>query len=91
MDIYFPKFKLDQKYQMDQLLQDLGIIDLFTNKADLSHLTDQRNIKISQVTIIACLIPSNLFKLFLPHVAYCIHNRDQMYQYIPVGWAQLGY
>ncbi|XP_053142052.1 protein Z-dependent protease inhibitor [Hemicordylus capensis] len=49
MDIYFPKFRLDQKYHMDQLLQDLGIKDVFSYKADLSHLTDQKYVKVSQV------------------------------------------
>ncbi|XP_042310745.1 protein Z-dependent protease inhibitor [Sceloporus undulatus] len=49
MDIYFPKFKLDQSYHIEELLQDMGIKDLFSYKADLSHLTDQRYVKISQV------------------------------------------
>ncbi|KAH0620398.1 hypothetical protein JD844_020806 [Phrynosoma platyrhinos] len=49
MDIYFPKFKLDQSYQIEELLQDMGIKDLFSFKADLSHLTDQRYMKISKV------------------------------------------
>ncbi|XP_074854838.1 protein Z-dependent protease inhibitor [Carettochelys insculpta] len=49
MDIFFPKFKLDQKYQMHELLRGLGIINLFTNKADLSQLTDQRFVKVSQI------------------------------------------
>nr|XP_056707809.1 uncharacterized protein LOC130479427 [Euleptes europaea] len=49
IDMYFPKFKLDQKYYMHQLLQDLGIKDLFSNKADLSLLTDQTYVKVSQV------------------------------------------
>ncbi|XP_015743924.1 protein Z-dependent protease inhibitor [Python bivittatus] len=49
MDIYFPRFKLDQTYHMDQLLQDLGIKDLFSYKADLRHLSNQRFIKISQI------------------------------------------
>ncbi|XP_048342163.1 protein Z-dependent protease inhibitor [Sphaerodactylus townsendi] len=49
IDMYFPKFKLDQKYYMHQLLQDLGIKDLFSNKADLSLLTDQIHTKVSQV------------------------------------------
>lgn len=49
MDIYFPSFKLDQTYHMDQLLQDLGIKDLFSYKADLSHLTNHKFVKISQV------------------------------------------
>ncbi|KAG8126455.1 hypothetical protein E2320_021562 [Naja naja] len=48
-DIYFPSFKLDQTYHMDQLLQDLGIKDLFSYKADLSHLTDHKFVKISQI------------------------------------------
>uniref|UniRef100_A0A6J0VCU2 Protein Z-dependent protease inhibitor n=1 Tax=Pogona vitticeps TaxID=103695 RepID=A0A6J0VCU2_9SAUR len=48
-DIYFPKFKLDQTYHMDRLLQDLGIKDLFSYKADLSQLTDERYVKLSQV------------------------------------------
>ncbi|XP_077179679.1 protein Z-dependent protease inhibitor [Paroedura picta] len=55
IDIYFPKFKLDQKYYMHQLLQDLGIKDLFSNKANLSLLTDQTRIKVSQVLQRACI------------------------------------
>ncbi|XP_060118312.1 uncharacterized protein LOC132589564 [Heteronotia binoei] len=54
-DIYFPKFKLDQKYYMHQLLKDLGIKDLFSNQADLSLLTDQTHIKVSQVLQRACI------------------------------------
>ncbi|XP_067403135.1 protein Z-dependent protease inhibitor isoform X2 [Emydura macquarii macquarii] len=49
MDIFFPKFKLDQKYQMHGLLQALGIKNLFTSKADLSELTNQRNVKVSKI------------------------------------------
>uniref|UniRef100_A0A8C6IPL3 Uncharacterized protein n=1 Tax=Melopsittacus undulatus TaxID=13146 RepID=A0A8C6IPL3_MELUD len=41
MDISFPKFKLEQKYKMKKLLNALGIKNLFTRSADLSHLTDQ--------------------------------------------------
>ncbi|KAM9149049.1 protein Z-dependent protease inhibitor [Pangshura tecta] len=49
MDIFFPKFKLDQKYQMHELLHALGIQNLFTRKADLSQLTDQRFVKVSKI------------------------------------------
>ncbi|XP_008105388.1 protein Z-dependent protease inhibitor [Anolis carolinensis] len=48
-DIYFPKFKLDQSYHVEELLQDMGIKDLFSYKADLGHLSNQRFMKISQV------------------------------------------
>ncbi|NXD71857.1 ZPI inhibitor, partial [Eolophus roseicapillus] len=48
MDISFPKFKLEQKYKMKKLLYALGIKNLFTRSADLSHLTDQGYVAVSQ-------------------------------------------
>uniref|UniRef100_A0A8V0Z2L9 Serpin family A member 10 n=1 Tax=Gallus gallus TaxID=9031 RepID=A0A8V0Z2L9_CHICK len=49
MDISFPKFKLEQKYKMKKLLYALGIKNLFARTADLSHLTDQKHLTVSQV------------------------------------------
>ncbi|NXG04244.1 ZPI inhibitor, partial [Sakesphorus luctuosus] len=49
VDISFPKFKLQQKYKMKKLLHALGIKNLFTRTADLSHLTDQEYAAVSQV------------------------------------------
>ncbi|NWU66434.1 ZPI inhibitor, partial [Pterocles burchelli] len=49
VDISFPKFKLEQKYKMKKLLHALGIKNLFTHMADLSHLTDQGYVAVSQV------------------------------------------
>ncbi|NXJ47484.1 ZPI inhibitor, partial [Spizaetus tyrannus] len=49
VDISFPKFKLEQKYKMKKLLHALGIKNLFTRTADLSHLTDQGYVAVSQV------------------------------------------
>ncbi|XP_009874762.1 PREDICTED: protein Z-dependent protease inhibitor [Apaloderma vittatum] len=49
VDISFPKFKLEQKYKMKKLLRALGIKHLFTHTADLSHLTDQGYVGVSQV------------------------------------------
>ncbi|NWV68072.1 ZPI inhibitor, partial [Malurus elegans] len=49
VDISFPKFKLEQKYKMKKLLYGLGIKKLFTRSADLSHLTDQEYVAVSQV------------------------------------------
>ncbi|XP_069714838.1 protein Z-dependent protease inhibitor [Phaenicophaeus curvirostris] len=49
LDISIPKFKLEQKYKMKKLLYALGIKNLFTRTADLSHLTDQGRIAVSQV------------------------------------------
>ncbi|XP_068538978.1 protein Z-dependent protease inhibitor [Anas acuta] len=49
MDISFPKFKLEQKYKMKKLLYALGIRNIFSRTADLSHLTDQEYVTVSQV------------------------------------------
>ncbi|NXG92764.1 ZPI inhibitor, partial [Stercorarius parasiticus] len=49
VDISFPKFKLEQKYKMKKLLHALGIKNLFTRTADLSHLTDVGYVAVSQV------------------------------------------
>lgn len=52
MDISFPKFKLEQKYKMKKLLYALGIKTLFARTADLSHLTDQKHLTVSQVSLL---------------------------------------
>ncbi|NXE21086.1 ZPI inhibitor, partial [Ardeotis kori] len=49
LDISFPKFKLEQKYKMKKLLHGLGIKNLFTRTADLTHLSDQGYVGVSQV------------------------------------------
>ncbi|XP_008940031.1 PREDICTED: protein Z-dependent protease inhibitor [Merops nubicus] len=49
VDISFPKFKLEQKYKMKKLLHSLGIKNLFTRTADLSHLTNQEHVAVSQI------------------------------------------
>ncbi|NXC22562.1 ZPI inhibitor, partial [Corythaeola cristata] len=49
VDISFPKFKLEQKYKLKKLLHALGIKNLFTRTADLSHLTDEGYAAVSQV------------------------------------------
>ncbi|NWR69957.1 ZPI inhibitor, partial [Centropus unirufus] len=51
VDISIPKFKLEQKYKMKKLLYALGIKNLFTRTADLSYLTDEGYIAVSQVII----------------------------------------
>ncbi|XP_006879263.1 PREDICTED: protein Z-dependent protease inhibitor [Elephantulus edwardii] len=50
MEVFFPKFKLDQKYEMHELLKKLGIRRIFSPLADLSELTvTTRNLKVSRV------------------------------------------
>ncbi|KAM8920840.1 protein Z-dependent protease inhibitor [Pelodytes ibericus] len=50
MDLFFPKFKLDQKYSLRTSLEDLGMHEIFTGRANLTELTEERNLKLSEVT-----------------------------------------
>ncbi|KAM6201329.1 protein Z-dependent protease inhibitor [Rhynchocyon petersi] len=50
MEVFFPKFKLDQQYEMHSLLRQMGITRVFSPWADLSELTaPTRNLKVSKV------------------------------------------
>ncbi|XP_037687906.1 protein Z-dependent protease inhibitor [Choloepus didactylus] len=50
MEVFFPKFKLDQKYEMHELLKQVGIRRIFSPWADLSELSvTARNLKLSKV------------------------------------------
>ncbi|XP_032965621.1 protein Z-dependent protease inhibitor isoform X1 [Rhinolophus ferrumequinum] len=50
MEVFFPKFKLDQKYEMHELLKQMGIRRLFSPWADLGELSvTARNLKVSKV------------------------------------------
>ncbi|KAL4832545.1 hypothetical protein H8958_007346 [Nasalis larvatus] len=49
-EVFFPKFKLDQKYEMHELLKQMGIRRIFSPWADLSELSATgRNLQVSRV------------------------------------------
>ena len=51
MEVFFPKFKLDQKYKMHELLKQMGVRKIFLPWADLSDLmVTERNLKVSKVS-----------------------------------------
>ncbi|XP_008048398.1 protein Z-dependent protease inhibitor [Carlito syrichta] len=49
MEVFLPKFKLDQKYEMHELLKQMGIRRIFTPWADLSELSATANLHVSKV------------------------------------------
>ncbi|XP_010607486.1 protein Z-dependent protease inhibitor [Fukomys damarensis] len=50
MEVFFPKFKLDQKYEMHELLRQMGVRRIFSPLADLSGLSAApRNLQVSKV------------------------------------------
>ncbi|XP_036591036.1 LOW QUALITY PROTEIN: protein Z-dependent protease inhibitor [Trichosurus vulpecula] len=49
-DVFFPKFKLDQKYEVQELLKQMGMRAIFSPWADLSELSGPaRNLKVSKI------------------------------------------
>ncbi|EDL81781.1 serine (or cysteine) peptidase inhibitor, clade A (alpha-1 antiproteinase, antitrypsin), member 10, isoform CRA_a [Rattus norvegicus] len=50
MEVFFPKFKLNQRYEMHELLKQVGIRRIFSTSADLSELSAvARNLQVSKV------------------------------------------
>ncbi|ELK01167.1 Protein Z-dependent protease inhibitor [Pteropus alecto] len=50
MEVFFPKFKLDQKYEMHDLLKQMGIRRIFLPWAELGDISViERNLKVSKV------------------------------------------
>lgn len=48
VEVYLPRFKIEQKIDMREALQDLGIKNIFTKDADLSAMTDGRDLFIGK-------------------------------------------
>ncbi|XP_019408007.1 PREDICTED: alpha-1-antiproteinase-like [Crocodylus porosus] len=46
--VYLPKFSLTEKYELKGMLNRMGIIDLFTDKADLSGMTGTPKHRVSE-------------------------------------------
>lgn len=50
VEVFLPKFKLQEDYDMESVLQRLGVVDAFQEaKADLSAMSPERNLSVSKV------------------------------------------
>ncbi|NOQ26293.1 MAG: serpin family protein [Bacteroidales bacterium] len=49
IDLSLPKFSIESNYDLNKTLQEMGIKDAFSNKADFSGITDQEKLFISNV------------------------------------------
>uniref|UniRef100_A0A2K6T1C0 Serpin domain-containing protein n=1 Tax=Saimiri boliviensis boliviensis TaxID=39432 RepID=A0A2K6T1C0_SAIBB len=49
-ELFLPKFSISGDYNLEDILPQLGIEEVFTSKADLSGITGARNLQVSQVT-----------------------------------------
>lgn len=48
VEVYLPKFKVEQRIDLKEALQELGVKDIFTNSADLSGMTDGKDLYVSK-------------------------------------------
>ncbi|XP_042301432.1 alpha-1-antiproteinase 2-like [Sceloporus undulatus] len=48
IDLYLPRFSLTGSYDVGEIFKKLGVTELFTNHADLSGISRQRNLKVSK-------------------------------------------
>uniref|UniRef100_UPI00398EBA46 heparin cofactor 2-like n=1 Tax=Pristiophorus japonicus TaxID=55135 RepID=UPI00398EBA46 len=48
-EVYIPKFTLHGNYDLIEMFQDLGVMDLFHNEADLSGICEQGNLRVSSL------------------------------------------
>nr|XP_033785715.1 serpin B4-like [Geotrypetes seraphini]XP_033785716.1 serpin B4-like [Geotrypetes seraphini]XP_033785717.1 serpin B4-like [Geotrypetes seraphini] len=48
VDVYFPTFQLEEIYDLKLYLQEMGMRDLFSNKADLSGISNKIGLKVSK-------------------------------------------
>jgi serpin B len=49
VNVYLPKFKIQQKYELKSALSKNLILKAFSNEADLSRINGQKNLKVSKV------------------------------------------
>ncbi|XP_029807726.1 kallistatin [Suricata suricatta] len=48
LELHFPKFSISGSYKLDQILPELGFVDVFSQQADLSGITEEQKLQVSK-------------------------------------------
>ncbi|KAM8885537.1 LOW QUALITY PROTEIN: hibernation-specific plasma protein HP-55-like [Spinachia spinachia] len=48
-DVYIPKFSIKTSYQLNDVLKEMGMTDMFSTRADFSGISDGNTLKVSEV------------------------------------------
>ncbi|KAJ7345138.1 hypothetical protein JRQ81_001088 [Phrynocephalus forsythii] len=49
LHLYIPKFTISSSYNLKDIMEKLGVTDIFNNNADLSGINGERNLKLSKI------------------------------------------
>ncbi|XP_027712392.1 alpha-1-antichymotrypsin-like [Vombatus ursinus] len=49
INLFLPKFSISSDYELEKILSTMGIEEVFTNRANLSGITGQNNLRVSKV------------------------------------------
>lgn len=53
LEVQLPKFRMEQSYDMHNILPKLGITTVFQHTANLTRLSDRTPLKVSEVSLVA--------------------------------------
>lgn len=51
VEVHMPKFKMEQSYSLHDLLPDLGVVSVFSNSANLTRMSMNKALKVSEVSL----------------------------------------
>ncbi|XP_074091587.1 corticosteroid-binding globulin isoform X2 [Macrotis lagotis] len=49
VNLYIPKFSISESYDLEDVLREMGMMDIFSNQANLSGITKKTSVKLSEV------------------------------------------
>ncbi|XP_068942107.1 corticosteroid-binding globulin isoform X2 [Petaurus breviceps papuanus] len=49
VDLYIPKLYISESYDLEDVLKEMGLMDIFTSQANLSGITKEASVKLSEV------------------------------------------